>query len=370
MPDRHSMPATPRSTAAATKSSHGSPAWTVTRPWAVASTPRESRCTTVPRKPSSATTTFEPPARTSSGSPAASALRTAATIASSSRASTKRAAGPPRRRVVSSARRRLTRRRLGRRRRNPAADVRRIAAHRRLLAGLVLAAILMAGAFLWLRDSSLVRVERVTVSGAGGPEAPRVREALTQAARDMTTLHVRMGALRDAVRSFPTVKDVRVDRHLLHGLKITIVGRPAVAALTGAGARVAVAADGTLLRGAQIPDDVPSLKVDTPPGGPRLDGGRAALALAMVAAAPPAMRAHVERTYMGHEGLEASLRDGPDVIAGDAKRLRAKWIAAARVLGDPGAKGARYVDVRVPERAVAGGLPTPDQETPQPSTTG
>ena len=247
--------------------------------------------------------------------------------------------------------------------------MRRIAAHRRLLAGLVLAAILMAGAFLWLRDSSLVRVEHVTVTGASGPEAPRVREALTQAAREMTTLHVRMDALRDAVHAFPTVKDVRVDRDLLHGLKVIVVGRPAVAALTGAGPRVAVAADGTLLRGAEIPDDVPSLKVDTPPGGPRLAGGHAGLALAMIAAAPAAMRAHVERAYMGREGLEAALRDGPSVIAGDGKRLRAKWIAAARVLGDPGAKGARYVDVRVPERAVAGGLPQA-QEEGQPSTSG
>jgi hypothetical protein len=142
-----------------------------------------------------------------------------------------------------------------------------------------------------------------------------------------------------------------------------------VAALTGAGPRVAVAADGTLLRGAQIPDDVPSLKVAAPPGGPRLVDGRTAQALALIAAAPPAMRAHVERAYMGHEGLEAALRDGPSVIAGDGRRLRAKWIAAARVLGDPGAKGARYVDVRVPERAVAGGLPQPDGEV-QPSTSG
>src|SRR3954453_4546471 len=255
MPDRHSTPATPRSTAAATKSSHGSPAWTVTRPWPVGSTPRVRTWTTGPGKPPAATTTLEPPARTSSGSPAASAARTAATSACSSRASTKRAAGPPSRRVVSSERGRLTRRRLGGGRRTPAADVRRIADHRRLLAIWVLAAAMGVGAFLWVRDSSLVRVERVSVAGASGPEAPRVRAALTAAARDMTTLHIRKDALRDAVRSFPTVKDVRVDRDLFHALTIRVVGRPAVAALAGAGARLGVAADGTLLRGSQVPDD-------------------------------------------------------------------------------------------------------------------
>lgn len=247
--------------------------------------------------------------------------------------------------------------------------MRRIAAHRRLLAIWVLAAVMGVGAFLWVRDSSLVRVERVSVVGASGPEAPRVRAALTGAATEMTTLHVRQDALRDAVRSFPTVKDVRVHRHLFHGLTVTVVGRPAVAALTSGGSRVAVAADGTLLRGAQVPDDVPTLRVDAPPGGPRLADPRALRALDLVAAAPAAMRVHVERAYMGREGLEAALRDGPSVIAGDGRRLRAKWIAAARVLGDPGAKGARYVDVRVPERAVAGGLPEPEAEA-QPSTTG
>jgi cell division protein FtsQ len=247
--------------------------------------------------------------------------------------------------------------------------VRRIAAHRRLLAIWILAAVMGFGAFLLVRDSSLVRVERVAVSGASGPEAPRVRAALIAAAKEMTTLHVRTDALREAVQSFPTVKDIRVQRHLLHGLRVIVVGRPAVAAVSSAGGRVAVAADGTLLRGAQIPGDVPSLKVAAPPAGPRLADPRAQSALALVAAAPAAMRAHVARAYLGRDGLEAALRDGPAVIAGDGRRLRAKWIAAARVLGDPGAKGARYVDVRVPERAVAGGLPA-SQDGAQPSTSG
>ena len=218
---------------------------------------------------------------------------------------------------------------------------------------------LLAGAFLLLRDSSLVRVDRVTVVGASGPEAPRIRAALIRAAEGMTTLHVRLGALREAVGSFPTVKDVRVDRDLPHGLKVIVVGRPAVAALAAGDERLAVAADGTLLRGATVPSDVPSVKIAAPPAGARLSDSRAARALALVAAAPPAMRAHVERAFFGDQGLEADIRHGPAIILGGGSRLRAKWIAAARVLGDPGAKGARYVDVRVPERAVAGGLTQP-----------
>ena len=225
---------------------------------------------------------------------------------------------------------------------------------------------MLIAAFLLVRDSPLVRVERVSVVGASGPEAPRIRAALAEAARGMTTLHVRVGALREAVKSYPTVKDVRVDRDLPHGLKVIVVGRPAVAALTAGDERVAVAADGTLLRGATVPGDVPNVQIAAPPAGAHLADPRAERALALVAAAPPAMRAHVARAFFGRQGLEADIRHGPAIILGDGARLRAKWIAAARVLGDPGSRGASYVDVRVPERAVAGGLTQPDL----PSTTG
>ena len=247
--------------------------------------------------------------------------------------------------------------------------MRRIASHRRLLAvPLVLVAVL-AGGFLLLRDSSLVRVKHVDVSGATGPDAREVRSALVRAARDMTTLHVREGALHEAVAEFPTVKGVRVDRELPDTLTITVIGRPAVAALSAGGQKLPVAADGTLLRGSPVPDDVPVLRVGATPAGEHLAEPRALRALALVAAAPSAMRSHVERAYLGEEGLEAQLRDGPTVIAGEPRRLRAKWVAAARVLADKGARGATYVDVRVPERAVAGGLATGETEE-QPSTEG
>jgi molybdopterin molybdotransferase len=42
----------------------------------------------------------------------------------------------------------------------------------------------LGAAWLWLRDSSLVAVRDVTVTGVSGPDAPKVREALADAARD------------------------------------------------------------------------------------------------------------------------------------------------------------------------------------------
>src|SRR3954447_5605947 len=244
-----------------------------------------------------------------------------------------------------------------------------VAAHPHLAGAAVALVILLAGGFLALRDSALVRVERVSISGAVGPEGPQVRAALEQTAREMTTLHVRRDALMSAVARYPTVRGLEIHRDLLHGLRITVVRRPAVAALTTGGQRPGVAADGPLLRGVPGPGGVPAVKIAAPPAGTRLSDPRAAKALDLVAAAPAAMREHVARVYLGRQGLEADLRRGPAVILGDGSRLRAKWIAAARVLGDPGAKGATYVDVRLPERAVAGGLPEPAQPS-QPSTTG
>ena len=82
IPERHSIPASPSATRAATNSSHGSPACTV-NDVPSRSTPRVRTCTTVPGKPSSATTRLLPPASTSTGSPAASASLTAATSSSS-----------------------------------------------------------------------------------------------------------------------------------------------------------------------------------------------------------------------------------------------------------------------------------------------
>lgn len=242
----------------------------------------------------------------------------------------------------------------------------------RARAWILLAVLLAATAFggwLWLRDSSFVRVEQVTVSGATGAEGPDVRRALDQAAREMTTLHVDVGRLRKAVAMYPQVKDVRADPDLLHRLDIRVIERPPVAALTVDGQRTPVAADGTLLRGRISSTGLPVVKVPALPAGGRVDGGQTARALDAIAAAPAALRRHIARIQVGPEGLEAVVERGPRILLGDGSRPRAKWVAAARVLNDRDAAGATYIDVRLPERPVAGGLPTTAvAATGQPST--
>lgn len=233
-----------------------------------------------------------------------------------------------------------------------------------LLAG----AALLIGGWMWLRESSLASVEDVTVSGLTSKDAPAIRRALTDAAGDMTTLHVRMDTLRTAVAPFPMVKDLRVDASWPHALEIHVIEYRPVAVLVVDGRRIPVAGDGTLLRGELASSELPSVALAFPPAGSRVQDPRARAAVAVLAAAPPALRSLVARVRRGPEGIRVHLVNGPQLIFGSPARAAAKWAAAARVLADPSSKGATYVDLRVPERAVAGRFPVqPGAAAPAPA---
>src|ERR671916_2769923 len=82
---------------------------------------------------------------------------------------------------------------------------------RRRLTWLLAACLLLAAGYqFWLRDSSLVAVEEVSVTGLTTKDAPRLRAALASAARTMTTLHVEHSELERAVAAYPVVRDLQV----------------------------------------------------------------------------------------------------------------------------------------------------------------
>ena len=225
----------------------------------------------------------------------------------------------------------------------------------RAVAGCACALALLAGGWLWLRDSGLVAVDNVSVTGLSGTEAPRVRAALEGAARDMTTLHVRPDQLRTAVEPYPSIMAVDAHADFPHGLRIVVHEHVAVAALASGSDRLPVAADGALLRGSS-PGGLPVVAVAAPPPGDTLSDKRTLRIVTLLAAAPPELRAKVSRVYAGPRGLTAPLDAGPILYFGGADRLRAKWTAAARVLADGSSAGATYIDLRLPERPAAGGL--------------
>ena len=226
--------------------------------------------------------------------------------------------------------------------------------------------VLLAGAGLWLRDSGFFKVERVDVIGASGPDAPKVVSALRSVARDQTTLHLDRDALMQAVERYPTVEGVELDRDLPNQLTITVLERRPVATVTIGGRKVPLSADGRLLEGSTPPGNVPALAVKGDIGG-RLSDDEAKRLLAVVAAAPTPLRSKARRAYFGQNGLTLAMNEGPSLYFGSSKALDEKWQSAARVLADPTTEGARYIDVRVPDRAAVGGLPPlVDEEQAEP----
>jgi cell division protein FtsQ len=225
----------------------------------------------------------------------------------------------------------------------------------RILAAIVVLLLAGGGAWLWLRDSSLVAVNGVTVTGVSGPNAARIDAALEAAARGMSTLHVDAAKLRAAVAEFPSVKDIKVSTAFPHGMRIRVTEQQAVATLLSGGQRVAVAGDGTVLRDASARSGLPTLPVGALPSGSRISDQRTLAILGVLGAAPYQLLNHVQGVAdNATHGVVVQLRDGPNLYFGDPGLDGAKWTAASAVLADPGSIGAGYIDVTDPRRPAAG----------------
>ena len=208
---------------------------------------------------------------------------------------------------------------------------------------------------MWFRDSPLVSVEHVTVSGQSGADAAQISAALESAARTMSTLDVQLGRLRRAVAPYPVVKDIRVTTQFPHGMQIEVIEHVAVGAIDVGGQKVAVAPDGTLMRDVAVSPSLPTIPVSLTPAGSRVTTGPAAAAIKLLAAAPVELLPKISQvTTVAPHGLVAQIRGGPSVYFGDTTQLSQKWVAASAVLGDPGSAGAEYIDVTDPQRPAAG----------------
>jgi cell division protein FtsQ len=229
---------------------------------------------------------------------------------------------------------------------------------RRLRIAVLAAAIalpLLGGGWLWLRQSSLVAVQHVRVSGVHGSQAQAIEAALTGAAKRMSTLDVSTSKLRAAVASYPVVGDVRVHTSFPHGLSIQVIEQSPVATLSAGGVKTAVAADGVVLGEAHASSSLPTLtsQVQLSPGEHVRETALLG-ELTVLGAAPKALAKTVERAYSGSKGLTLVMNGGLRAYFGDSSRPHAKWTALVRVLADPGSVGASYIDLRVPERPAAG----------------
>lgn len=239
---------------------------------------------------------------------------------------------------------------------------------RRVVAAFLVTAVLTAVYLFWFRNSSIVRVERVQVTGlSSAPDAPRLRSALTQAAQGMTTLHVDQARLEQVVAGAPVVRAITVTPDFPHGLVIRVTENRPVALLATGGHNVPIAADGTLLQGVDASTTLPTIRTTAQPAGRRLGAGPALDRVTVAAAAPPALLPKIASiTIQPGKGFVAQLSDGPAIWLGGFARIDEKWAAAAAVLAQQSSQGADYVDVRLPERPVAGGLTVPSDPQASP----
>ena len=154
-----------------------------------------------------------------------------------------------------------------------------------------------------------------------------------------------------------------MDADFPHRITIRVLEHRPVAAIEVDGRRTPVSGAGIVLTGVHADDDLPTIRRDQVPG-PRIDDAKTQTALAVAAAAPQQLLTKGERLWWGPEGLTLDLRDGPPLVFGTRDDIAAKWAAAARVLAEPSAAGATYLDLRVPGRVAAGGLGPVPQEPP------
>lgn len=223
---------------------------------------------------------------------------------------------------------------------------------RRVIVVVLVLALLAAGYMLWLRDSALVAVDEVTVTGA--ESYPAAEAALARAGAEMSTLHVDQDALAAAVSDVPAVVSIETSTDFPHGLTIDVQARRPAGWLAVDGGTI-LAGDGVVLEsGVEHPDGLPVIEVEEPAIGGRAEG-EALAAAEVLGPAPDALARQVEAAGFDPEhGPVVTLSPGIDLRFGDSGQAALKWRAAAAVLADPSLSSASYVDLSAPERPVVG----------------
>jgi cell division protein FtsQ len=232
--------------------------------------------------------------------------------------------------------------------------------------GGIAAIVLLWFGYSWFRDSSLVEVRHVEVSGLTSPDAPAIRRELIGAAKGMTTLHVEGGRLERSVSAYPIVHTITASPQFPSTLRIRVHEYEPVAhlAVPGGEKGIAVSSDGTLLpRIAKA--TLPTVAVKSPPQRNGFESPRVRTLVEILAGVPRLLRPEVERAYLGKSGILVAMRGGPTLEFGPPSRIAAKWASATRVLAARSSSGATTIDVRLPERPAASGFANVAPANPQ-----
>lgn len=240
---------------------------------------------------------------------------------------------------------------------------------RRRLAVLVVALASLAAAYhFWFRDSSLVAVEAVRISGV--EERPELASQLESAALDQTTLHVDEQALVDVISDDPAVRGVSATADFPHRLTIEVDLRDPIGYVPSAGA--VVAGDGVVLdHTSERPEGLALIEVEDAASGSgeTIEGNALTVAKTLAPAQTPLLAPLFDKVdgarMDGEYGVVVTLGEGIELRFGDRNDADLKWRAAAAVLADPKLETATYIDLSVPDRPVVGGVAADPQAVPE-----
>jgi cell division protein FtsQ len=226
---------------------------------------------------------------------------------------------------------------------------------RSLVAGFVVLAV-AAGTFLAARETAMFALRTVEVRGARPEVAARVRTTLEPLLGTSLVTFDEVKADRLLV-GLPDVAAATYDRDFPHTLRVFVRVEDGVAVLRqGADAWLASRRARVLARLTQ--GSFPTLprvwlaasaSVEV---GQTLDGAPARAVRTLAVVRRLVFPAAVQKARADDEELTLVLRSGVEIRLGDTADLPLKLAIARRIV--PLAQGARYVDVSVPERSVAG----------------
>lgn len=227
------------------------------------------------------------------------------------------------------------------------------------------------GAYLIARETSVFAVQRIDVVGAPPALSAQIRTALAPLDGKSLVSFGRSEADR-RLAGFPQIARVSYDRDFPHTLRVQVSVEEPVAVLRKASEAWLVAASGRVLA-ALRPGSYPPLpriwlaaETVVTLGAPVATGDAIRVATALRDAHLPGRVLSV-RDEGGRE-LVLQLVSGREIRLGDGTNLPVKLAVAAAIL--PRSKGALYVDVSVPTRAVAGyatAAPAPVVTAPTPT---
>ncbi len=223
---------------------------------------------------------------------------------------------------------------------------------------------LAVGSYAVARGTTLFAIERIEVVGAPPRVARHVQRAL-HPLRGESLVAFRGSRLQARIAALPDVASAHYDRAFPHTLRVFVVPEQPLAVVRRGSESWLVSARGRVIASLERGDHAALPRIWVP-GTVELRLGRT-LSDASALLATRALRLREARTLPVRSALVDQgeitflLRSGLELRLGREQGLPLRLAVAGRILPHlPPASGASYLDVRVPERPVAGANSQPE----------